>query len=264
MNARQRLLDYVPPADLLADDVILLTGASRGIGRAVCLAAAACGAQMVVMARNVPQLEQLADEIIAAGGAEPGIIPVNLEGATVDDYADFARLIEERYGRLNGLVLNAGTLGEMAPLATYDPLTWARAFQINVHSQFLLLQAMLPLMNQAERGSIIFTSSGVGRRGRAYWGAYAATKFANEGMMQVLADELETNSPVRVNALNPGRVRTQMRATAYPAEDPTTLPQPAAVANAYLFLLGVDSGDIHGQSLDAQAPRSSEASAARQ
>ncbi|MGR9091538.1 MAG: YciK family oxidoreductase [Gammaproteobacteria bacterium] len=255
MSAQQRLLDYAPPASLLADDVVLLTGASRGIGRAVCLAAAACGAQMIVMARNVKQLEQLADEIVAAGGREPGIIPVNLEGATVDDYVEFARLIEARYGRLNGLVLNAGTLGEMAPLATYDPLTWARVFQINVHSQFLLLQAMLPLMNRGDHGSIIFTSSGVGRHGRAYWGAYAATKFANEGMMQVLADELESNSPVRVNALNPGRVRTEMRATAYPAEDPTTLALPAAVANAYLFLLGPDSGDINGQSLDAQTPR---------
>jgi len=255
LSAGQHLLDYTPPADLLADDVVLLTGASRGIGRAVSLAAAACGAQMVLMARNVGQLEQLADEIVAAGGREPGIIPVNLEGATADDYLDFAGLIGERYGRLNGLVLNAGTLGEMAPLATYDPVTWARVFQLNVHSQFLLLQAMLPLMNRAEHGSIIFTSSGVGRRGRAYWGAYAASKFANEGMMQVLADELETNSPVRVNALNPGRVRTEMRAMAYPAEDPTTLPHPAAVANAYLYLLGSASRDIHGQSLDAQAPR---------
>ena len=117
------------------------------------------------------------------------------------------------------------------------------------------LQAMLPLMNRADHGSVIFTSSGVGRHGRAYWGAYAATKFAIEGMMQVLADELETNSPVRVNALNPGRVRTEMRAMAYPAEDPTTLPLPAAVANAYLFLLGSGSADIHGQSLEAQTPR---------
>lgn len=255
MNAQQQLLGYTPPAGLLAGDVIVLTGASRGIGRAVCLAAAACGAQMVLMARNVKQLEQVADEICAAGGPEPGIIPVNLEGASVDDYAEFARLIEARYGRLNGLVLNAGTLGEMAPLETYDPVTWARVFQINVHSQFLLLQALLPLMKRADHGSIIFTSSGVGRSGRAYWGAYAATKFANEGMMQVLADELETNSPVRVNALNPGRVRTKMRANAYPAEDPTTLPMPAAVANAYLFLLGSDSQGVHGQSLDAQAPR---------
>ncbi len=254
MSAGQPLLDYAPAADLLAGDVVLVTGASRGIGRAVSLAAAACGAQAVVMARNVKQLEQLADEIVAAGGFEPGIIPVNLEGASADDYLDFARLIEERYGRLNGLVLNAGTLGEMAPMATYDPLTWARVFQLNVHSQFLLLQALLPLMNRAAHGSIIFTSSGVGRRGRAYWGAYAATKFANEGMMQVLADELETNSPVRVNALNPGRVRTGMRALAYPAEDPTTLLQAAAVANAYLYLLGADSIAVHGQSLDAQAP----------
>jgi len=141
----------------------------------------------------------------------------------------------------------------MAPLSTYDTVTWARVFQVNVHSQFLLLQATLPLMSLSEAGSIIFTSSGVGRKGRAYWGAYAASKFATEGMMQTLADELANEGRIRVNSLNPGRLRTAMRAEAYPAEDPASLCRPEEVTNGYLFLLGRDSVDVHGLSLDAQA-----------
>jgi len=253
LTPQERLLTYVAPDELLAGSVVMITGASRGIGHAVSLAAAAAGAQTILLARQVKQLEALADDIVAAGGSEPGIIPVNLEGASLDDYARFRELISERYGKLDSIVLNAGMLGELAPMAGYDAVTWARVFQVNVHSQFLLLQGMLPLASETDGGCVIFTSSGVGRRGRAYWGAYAATKFAVEGMMQVLADELEGNTRLRCNALNPGRVRTEMRAAAYPAEDPTTLRVPADVVQAYLFLLGSDSADVHGCSLDAQA-----------
>jgi len=255
-DAQARLFEYVPPPDLLDGKVVLITGASRGLGRAIALAAAHAGAETVLLARNTEQLDALADEIIAAGKPEPGLIPVDLEGAGVDDYAEIARVIAERYGKLDGIVLNAGALGEMAPLATYDPVIWARVFQINVHSPFLLLQALLPLVTQSADASIIFTASGVGRKSRAYWGAYAASKFAIEGIMQTLADELEAGAKVRVNSLNPGRLRTAMRALAYPAEDPTTLPQPGEVVNAFLFLLGHDSVGVHGQALDAQAPSS--------
>jgi NAD(P)-dependent dehydrogenase (short-subunit alcohol dehydrogenase family) len=253
-NAQQRLWDYVPPAGLLEGKVIFVTGASRGLGRAVSLAAAGVGAETILLARSVKRLGALADEIAAAGNPEPGIIPADLEGASVDDYAEITRIVAARYGKLDGIVLNAGMLGQMAPLATYDPVSWARVFQVNVHSQFLLLQATLPLLTQSNDGSIIFTSSAVGRKSRAYWGAYAASKFAIEGMMQTLADELEGSSAVRVNSLNPGRLRTAMRAAAYPAEDPATLPEPRIAANAFLFLLGRDGSDVHGEALEAQAP----------
>ncbi len=252
MTPQQRLFRFQPIPDELAHHVVLITGASRGIGYAVSNAAAAAGAQTVLLARSVKQMEALADRIAAAGHPEPGIIPFNLEGATVDDYADIASVVRERYGRLDGLVLNAGMLGEMAPLVTYDPLTWARVFQINVHSQFLLLQAMLPLLEISQRGSIIFTSSGVGRNARAFWGAYAASKFATEGMMQTLADELADGGHIRVNSLNPGRLRTQMRAQAYPAEDPSSLRRPEEITGAYLFLLSKSSRDVHGLALDVQ------------
>ena len=251
-SIQQRLLDYQPPHGLLNDKVVLISGASRGLGRAVSYAAAAVGAQTILLARDVKQMESLADEIVAAGFHEPGIVPVNLEGAKVDDYSVIAELITERYARLDGIVLNAGILGEMAPLGSYDPVTWARVFQVNVHSQFLLLQALLPLMDQPDGASIIFTSSGVGRTARAYWGAYAASKFATEGMMQTLADEVSERGKIRVNAINPGRVRTKMRAQAYPGEDSLTLPEPKDVTHGYLFLLGRDGMEAHGTSLDAQ------------
>lgn len=252
MTPQQRLYQFQPAADELQNQVVLVTGASRGIGDAVSSAAAAAGAHTVLLARGVKQMETLADSITAAGHHEPGIIPVNLEGASVDDYADIADFVGERYGHLDGLVLNAGMLGEMAPFATYDSVTWARVFQINVHSQFLLIQAMLPLLELSERGSIIFTSSGVGRKARAFWGAYAASKFAAEGMMQTLADELDEGCRIRANSLNPGRLRTQMRAQAYPAEDPSSLRRPEQITGAYLFLLSRDSADVHGLTLDAQ------------
>lgn len=253
MTPQERLFNFQPAIDSLDRRIVLITGASRGIGSAVSRAAAAAGAETVLLARGVKHMAALADEIVAAGHREPGIVPVNLEGASVDDYAEIANLIRERYGRLDGLVLNAGILGEMSPLASYDPISWARVFQINVHSQFLLLQATLPLLDLSDNGSIIFTASGVGRKARAFWGAYAASKFATEGMMQTLADELSERGRIRVNSLNPGRLRTQMRAQAYPAEDPASLRRPEEITNAYLFLLSTVSADIHGLALDAQA-----------
>ncbi|MDA0822984.1 MAG: YciK family oxidoreductase [Proteobacteria bacterium] len=249
-----RLLAYEPRVRLLHDKVILITGANRGIGRALATAAASVGARTLLLARDVRQVGAVADEIVQRGGPEPGVIPIDLEGASVSDYATVAEIISERFSRVDGVVLNAGILGEMAPLASYDPVTWARVFQVNVHSQFLLLQALLPLMGHDSPGSIVFTSSGVGRTARAYWGAYAASKFATEGLMQTLADELSTQGRIRANAINPGRVRTQMRAAAYPAEDPLRLREPGEITNGYLFLLGPDSHDVNGMSLDAQPP----------
>jgi NAD(P)-dependent dehydrogenase (short-subunit alcohol dehydrogenase family) len=252
-TAEQQIRQYEPDPKLLDNRNVLVTGASRGLGRAISTACAQAGAQTILLSRNVKQLDELANEIVTNGGVEPCIVPTDLEGAGVDDYATIASLLNERFDGLDGVVLNAGMLGEMAPLASYDPISWARVFQVNVHSQFLLLQAMMPLLERRDDASIIFTSSGVARRARAYWGAYAASKFATEGMMQILADELAQAGRIRVNAINPGRLRTKMRAEAYPAEDPLTLKEPHEITNAYLFLLGRHGRGTHGMSLDAQA-----------
>ena len=252
MSARR--LEFPSPArpGALVDKLVLVTGASRGLGRAIALAAAAAGAALLLLARDSRALEKLADEIEAAGGAAPSLVPLNLENATVDHYAEVAGLIEQQYGRLDGLVLNAGLLGELGPIRHYDPLIWARVFQINVHANFLLTQACLPLLERAPSASIVMTSSSVGRRGRAYWGAYAASKFALEGLMQTLADELEGVTRIRVNSVNPGRCRTGMRALAYPGENPDTLPEPARLAPGFVYLLSEAAANCHGQQYDLQ------------
>lgn len=247
-------LEFPSPAlpDALLGKLVLITGASRGLGRAIAVAAARAGATLLLLARDGRALEKLADEIEAGGGREPSLVPLNLENATVDHYAEVAGLIGERWGRLDGLVLNAGLLGELGPLRNHDPLLWARVFQVNVHANFLLTQACLPLMERADSASIVITSSSVGRRGRAYWGAYAASKFALEGMMQTLADELDGVSRIRVNSVNPGRCRTRMRAQAYPAENAASLPEPASLAPAFVHLLSEATADCNGRQFDLQ------------
>src|SRR5690606_19088827 len=147
---------------------------------------------------------------------------------------------------------NAGELGERTPIASYKLSSWERVMKVNVSAQFMLTKALLPVLEKSPQGSIIFTTSGVGRRGRAFWGAYAVSKFATEGLCQVLAEELEGTTNIRVNCINPGATRTAMRAKAYPAEDPRTLKAPNDIMGVYLYLMGADSLGVSGQSLDAQ------------
>ncbi len=243
---------YVAAADLLAERVILVTGAGDGIGKAVSLACAAHGATVILLGRTVHKLESVYDAIVSAGGPKPAIYPMDLEGAVPDDHRQLAERVEAELGRLDGLLHNAGMLGSLTPLEHYDPVEWLRVIQVNVNAPFLLTRACLALLKRAQDASLVFTSSGVGRRGRAYWGAYSASKFAVEGMMQVLADELDENARVRVNSINPGRTRTSMRAAAYPAENPDELLTPEEIVLPYLYLLGPDSHDVHGKALDAQ------------
>jgi len=158
----------------------------------------------------------------------------------------------ERYGRLDGLLHNAGILGTLSPIEHYDVPTWCRVLHVNVTAAFALTQVLLPALRRSTDASIVFTTSNVGRRGRAYWGAYAVSKFATEGLTQVLAAELEGIGPVRVNALNPGRARTLMRRQAYPAEDINTLPPPEALTGPYVALLGPASRGVTGGSFDCQ------------
>jgi NAD(P)-dependent dehydrogenase (short-subunit alcohol dehydrogenase family) len=243
---------YQPTPDLLAERVILVTGAGDGIGKAVSLALAAHGATVILLGRTVSKLESVYDDILAAGGPQPAIYPMDLEGAVPDDHRQLAERIESDLGRLDGLLHNAGLLGSLTPLEHYDPMEWLRVIQVNLHAPFLLTQACLALLKRADDASLVFTSSGVGRRARAYWGAYAVSKFAVEGLMQILADELDQNTRVRVNSINPGRVRTAMRANAYPAENPAELPAAHEIVTPYLYLMGPDSRGVNGQAMDAQ------------
>jgi NAD(P)-dependent dehydrogenase (short-subunit alcohol dehydrogenase family) len=243
---------YDAPASLLQDRLILVTGAGTGIGRALAKSAASLGATVILLGRTQRRLEETYDEICAAGGQTPAIFPLDLTRAAGEDYDRLSGAIEEQWGRLDGLVHNAGLLGGRAPIAHHDVAEWQRVLHVNLTAPFILCRCLLPLLLSAPDASIIFTSSGVGRRGKAYWGAYAVSKFGVEGLTQVLADELENKGNIRVNAINPGPTRTAMRAAAYPAEDPSRLKVPEQILGVYLYLLGPDSRGVSGQSFDAQ------------
>ncbi|MEQ9395133.1 YciK family oxidoreductase [Haliea sp.] len=245
--------DYSPAQDLLQGKVILVTGAGDGIGRAAAESYAAHGATVILLGRTLAKLEAVYDAIEAAGGAQPALFPLDLATASEADYANLAEAMDSTFGHLDGLLHNASLLGERRPIASATWPAWAEVMQVNVNAQFLLSRALLPLLEQAPQASIVFTSSGVGRRGRAYWGAYAVSKFATEGLMQVLADELENTSRIRVNSLNPGATNTAMRRSAYPAETPTVNPAPQDLMPAYLYLMGNDSLGVTGQALNARA-----------
>lgn len=245
---------YQAPPDLLNDQIILITGAGSGIGRAAALTYAQHGATVILCGRTIKKLEGVYDEIEAQGGQQPAIFPVNLEGAVAKDYDDLAVAIEGEFGRLDGLLHNAAILGHRTPIEHYDTDTWLKVMQVNVNAAFLMTRSLLPVMRQAKHASIVFTSSSVGRKAKAYWGAYAVSKFAIEGLMQLLADELDDEEKgIRVNSVNPGAVRTAMRATAYPAENPETLALPENIMNIYLYLMGDDSEGVTGKTFDAQS-----------
>lgn len=247
-------IEYRAPADLLADKVILVTGASAGIGRAVATSYARHGATVVLMGRSLSRLEVVYDDIEAAGDPRPAIFPLNLENATSQDYASVASKLEKEFGRLDGLLHNASQLGARVTVSDYDMETWASVMQTNFMATTRLTQALLPLLEAAPDASTIFTSSSVGRLGRARWGAYATSKFATEGLMQIFADE-HRDTTLRFNSLNPGATRTDMRRAAYPDEDPATLRTPEDIVPTYLWLMGADSRGITGRAFDAQPPR---------
>lgn len=245
------MYQYQPPAELLKDKVILVTGASDGIGAAVAKAYARHGATVILHGRKVEKLEAIYDEIVAKGGPQPAILPLDLQSAAQQQYQSLAETIGKELGRLDGVLHNAAMISELTPIEFTEVNVWHEMMQVNLNSVFMLTQACMSLLREAPTASIISTSSGVGKKGRAFWGPYAVSKFAIEGFTQVLADELE-GSNIRVNAINPGATRTRMRATAFPAEDASRLISPSELENLYLYLMGEDSADIHGQSIDAQ------------
>lgn len=252
MTTRSAPANYQPDPRLLQGKTILVSGAGDGIGRAAALAYASHGATVLLLGRTGSKLETVYDEIEAAGGTQPGLIELDLATATEDNVIHLASGLAEEFPHIDGLLHNASVLGERRPIESARYNAWLEVMQVNVNAQFLLTRHLLPLMDNAPAASIIFTSSGVGRRGKAYWGAYAVSKFATEGFMQVLASELENTSNTRVNSLNPGATNTAMRRSAYPGENPTDNPAPAQIMGAYLYLMGDDSIGVTGGAFDAQ------------
>ena len=245
-------LNYSAAPDCLKDKIILVTGAGDGIGKEAAITYASYGATVILLGKTIPKLEATYDAIVNASYPQPAIYPMDLLGANPDHYQEMAKTILGQFGRLDGILHNASILGILSPIATQNIEEWYRVQQININAVFLLTQACLSLLINAPAASVIFTSSGVGRMGRAYWGAYSVSKFATEGFMQILADELETNTKVRSNCINPGATRTKMRAKAYPGEDPKSLRTPEQIMPLYVYLMSDESSEISGQTLDAQ------------
>jgi NAD(P)-dependent dehydrogenase (short-subunit alcohol dehydrogenase family) len=246
---------HQPAADDMKGRVVLVTGAGAGIGRAVSLALAKAGAEVILLGRSVRKLEAVHAEIAQLGAPEASIVPFDLEKALAKDYEAVADAIGKRYGRLDGLLHNAALLGTLTPIDQYEVPTFMRVMHVNVTAAFILTQHLLPLLRGSPDAAVLFTSSGVGKRGRAFWGAYSVSKFAVEGLTQVLAHETEGNSNIRVNIIDPGKVRTAMRRQAYPSEAQESLPTPESLTSPYLALLGPASRGITGQRFEAQATR---------
>tara|TARA_R110000823_G_scaffold27609_23_gene80584 strand:- start:658 stop:1416 length:759 start_codon:yes stop_codon:yes gene_type:complete len=244
--------NYRPRVDLLRERNILVTGAGDGIGRVAALTFARYGATVLLLGRTGSKLEAVYDEIEAAGGPRAAIIELDLATAAQGSYQQLADALGGEFDCLDGLLHNAALLGDRTPIRNAGYQAWEAVMQVNVNAQFALTRYLLPLLERSHNASIVLTSSTVGRVGRAYWGAYAVSKFATEGFMQVLAQELENTSRIRVNTLNPKATNTAMRRTAYPAENPAKNPSPEAIMPAYLFLMGDDSAGITGRAFDAR------------
>ena len=248
---------WAPQAESLRERVVLIVGASGGLGRASALAAARAGANVVLLGRKVRALEKVYDEIIALNQtglnqAAPALYPLDLSGATPRDYEELATTIEREYHRLDGIVHAAAHFDGLRPASEIAPEEWMRALHVNLTAPFLLTQACLPLLQTSADASVVFVLDDPARMGKAYWGGYGAAKHAVAGIASILHEETE-NSSVRVHALLPAPMRTALRRTAYFGENTVALPTPDASAAAVVYLLGAPGSAARGRTLDLRA-----------
>jgi NAD(P)-dependent dehydrogenase (short-subunit alcohol dehydrogenase family) len=243
---------FTPDTGLLAGRVILITGATSGLGRALAVECARAGATVILSGRNGAKLERVYDEIETMGAPQPAIAMLDLAVATAVDYDQLAKTVDLEFGKLDGLVHAAGLLGDRTPLEQYDVPTWCKVLHVNLTAPFILTQVLLPTLRKSADASVIFVSSGVVKNQRPFWGAYAVAKTGLESVRSMLSQELDGEPNIRVNSVNPGRMRTAMRAAAYPAEDPNTVPTPASVSGTFLYLLSARARGIGGEYIEAQ------------
>lgn len=231
-------------ADTLGERVILIAGANGALGEAAARACALAGATVVLLGRRVPKLQRLHDALAAIGPA-PAIYPLDLLGAAPADYAQMATRIHDELGRLDGILHAAAEFQGLTPLENTDPHEFANALHVNALAPFLLTRACLPLLRRAPDSAVVFVMDDPCRVGRAYWGGYGVAKFAVQGLVNVLADELE-HSCVRVSALQPGPMQTGLRAKAFMSERPGAWPPASAYAQACVHLLSAAGVEHRG------------------
>jgi NAD(P)-dependent dehydrogenase (short-subunit alcohol dehydrogenase family) len=232
----------------LNDKVILVTGANRGFGLAITMDLSKAGATVIMLGRDLGSLEYAYDAVVDAGYNEPILYPLDLEGATPENYQELQDNVLEKFEKLDGLIHNAAILGAQMPIEQYDIKLWYSTLQINLSAPFMLTQFLIPALLKSEDARILFLSSSVGREARAYWGAYSVSKFGIEGFAKTLSEELEKTN-ISVNTVNPGKLRTEMRRTAYPAEDSSTVPMPEEKSAAIVYLLSSLSPKMNGEQL---------------
>ena len=235
----------------LNDKVIMVTGANRGFGLAITKDLAKAGATVIMLGRDLGSLEYAYDAVVDAGFAEPILYPLDLEGATPEQYQELQDNVERQFGRLDGLIHNAAILGTMMPVEQYDIKLWYSTIQINLSAPFMLTQFLIPLLNKAEDARVLFISAEQGREAKAYWGAYGTSKYAIEGFAMTLSEELEKTN-IRVNTLDPGKMQTELRRAAYPAEDADANPLPGEKSPAIVGLMGQSALDLHGKQLQLE------------
>lgn len=234
MLTHQELLNFEPSVNAFADKVILVTGAGDGIGKAVAKAYAKAGATVILLSKTIKKLEIVYDEIIHAGHPEPAIYPLNLEGATAKNYADMAEVIEKEFGRLDGILLNAAVLPSYTPIKAYDIEQWSKVITTNLHANFLLIKMCLPLLEKTKGSSILFSSH---HAEQAYNGAYGVAKSGLDALLRILSEEYDDSPFIRVNGIDSGPLRTQLRTFHYPGENPATLAPPEAIVGPYLYFM---------------------------
>ena len=236
----------------LTDKTILVTGAGSGIGKSAAITYASHGATVILLGKTSSKLERVYDEIEKLDCPLPSISLMDLLIADANDYQELIDNLLTEFNQLDGLLLNAGVLGDRSPIEQYDVQKWVETIHINLTSQFILVKTLLPALKKSDNASVIFTSSSVGKTGKAFWGAYSVSKFGVEGLCQILAEEFDNDSSIRFNCINPGAVRTKMRKEAYPLENPEDLPIPEKVMEKYLWLMSEASKNISGKSFDCQ------------
>ena len=237
---------------MLEEKIILVTGAGDGIGKSAAISYASHGATVILLGKTKAKLEKVYDEIEESNHPTPLISLMDFSKADGNDYQELVDNLIKDYKQLDGLLLNAAILGDRSPIEQYDVAKWVETIHINLTSQFILIKTLLPALKNSNNASVLFTSSGVGKVGKAFWGAYAVSKFGVEGLCQVLSDEHSNDKSIRFNCINPGAVQTNMRKEAYPLENPNDLLHPDEIMDKYVWLMSDESKDIDGQSINCQ------------